>query len=86
MQTFKETVFYSLILQFMKRKYLRAKEAPFMTKEPHKAVMKRSRLRNKFLKIRMKLTETTIKFREIIVKNSLKLQRNSTSTILTLLK
>ena len=34
----------------MKRKYVRANEAPFMTKELHKAIMKRSRLRNKFLK------------------------------------
>ena len=41
-----------------------------MTKELHKAIMKRSRLRNKFLKIRMKVTDTTIKFREIVVKNS----------------
>ena len=34
----------------------------------------------------MKLTETTIKFREIIGKNSYKIQRNSTSAILTILK
>ena len=34
----------------IKRKYVRANEAPFMTKELHKAVMKRSKLRNKFLK------------------------------------
>ena len=33
----------------MKRKYVRANEAPFMTKELHKAIMKRSWLRNKFL-------------------------------------
>ena len=32
------------------KKYVRANEAPFMTKEFHKASMKRSRLRNKFLK------------------------------------
>ena len=33
----------------MKRKYIRANEAPFMAKELHEAIMKRSRLRNKFL-------------------------------------
>ena len=30
----------------IKRKYVRANEAPFMTKELHKAIMKRSKLRN----------------------------------------
>ena len=34
----------------IKRKSVRANEASFMTKELHKVVMKRSRLRNKFLK------------------------------------
>ena len=34
----------------IKRKYIRANEAPFMTKDLHKAIMKRSKLRNKFLK------------------------------------
>ena len=34
----------------IKRKYVRAHEAPFTTKELHKAIMKRFRLRNKFLK------------------------------------
>ena len=33
----------------MKIKYLRASEGKFMTKDLHKAIMKRSRLRNKFL-------------------------------------
>ena len=36
----------------IKRKYIRADEAPFMTKDLHKAIMKRSKLRNKFLKSR----------------------------------
>ena len=31
-------------------KYVLANEAPFMTKELHKPIMKRFRLRNKFLK------------------------------------
>ena len=34
----------------MKRKYVRANEEPFMTKELHEAIMKGSRLKNKFLK------------------------------------
>ena len=34
----------------IQRKYIRANEAPFMTKDFHKAIMKRSKLRNKFLK------------------------------------
>ena len=34
----------------IRKKYLRANEAPFMTKELHNAIMKRSRHRNKFLK------------------------------------
>ena len=36
----------------MKQKYLRAKQGRFMTKDLHKAIMKRSRLRNKFLRDR----------------------------------
>ena len=36
----------------IKRKYIRANEAPFMTKDLHKAIIKRSKLRNKFLKSR----------------------------------
>ena len=34
----------------MKKKYLRANQAPFMTKEVRKAIMIRSKSRNKFLK------------------------------------
>ena len=36
----------------IKRKYIHANEAPFTTKDLHKAIMKRSKLRNKFLKSR----------------------------------
>ena len=36
----------------IKRKYIRANESPFMTKDLHKAIMKRSKLRNDFLKSR----------------------------------
>ena len=51
LKCFKETVFCILNKHSpIKRKYVRANEPPFMTKELHKAIMKRSRLRNKFLK------------------------------------
>ena len=47
LKTFKETVFCIFNKHApMKRKYIRANEAPFMTKELHKAIMKRSKLRN----------------------------------------
>ena len=49
----------------MQRKYVCANEAPFMTKELHKAIMKRPRLRNKFLKNKNEIN-----------KNSYKVQRN----------
>ena len=49
----------------LKKKYVCANETLFMTKELHKAIMKMSRLRNKFLKDR---TETN--------QNNFKLQRN----------
>ena len=53
LRTFKEPVF-NIFNKYapIKRKYVRVNEAPFMTKELHKAIMKRSRLGNKFLKDR----------------------------------
>ena len=48
---FKETVFCIFNKHApIKRKYAHANKVPFMAKELHKAIMKRSRLRNKFLK------------------------------------
>ena len=49
LRIFKETVF-NIFNKYapIKIKYVRANEAPFMTKQLHKAIMKRSRLRNKF--------------------------------------
>ena len=50
--SFKETVL-SVFNKYapIKKKYIRANEAPFMTKNLHKEIMKkRSRLRNKYLK------------------------------------
>ena len=37
-------------MHLSEKKYLRANEAPFMTKELHNVIMNRSRYRNKFLK------------------------------------
>ena len=45
-----ETVFILNLHAPMKEKYMRANNSPFMNKSLHKAVMTRSRLRNKFLK------------------------------------
>ena len=52
LKTFKETVFCTFNKHApMKRKCVQENEAPFMTKELFKEMMKRSRLRNnKFLK------------------------------------
>ena len=50
LENFMETVFCIFDKHVpIKRKYVRASEAPFMTKELHKAITERSRLRNKFL-------------------------------------
>ena len=51
LKCFKETVLFILNKHApIKRKFVRANEAPFITKELHKAILKRSRLRNTFLK------------------------------------
>ena len=49
--SFKETIL-SVFNKYapIKKKYIRANEAPFMTKNLHKEIMKRSILRNKYLK------------------------------------
>ena len=49
----------------MKRKYSCASKVLSMTKEIHEAIMKRSRLRDKFLKVsnQQKITELTESFR-----------------------
>ena len=42
-----------------KKKYIRANQAPFMTKELNKEIMTRSRLRNKFLRFRCEENKKT---------------------------
>ena len=54
----------------IKKKYIRANEAPFMSKELHKAIMKRSRLRNIFLKHRTDTNKKTTAPKEISIKSS----------------
>ena len=78
LRTFKQTVFnifnkYALI----KKKYVRANEAPFMTKELHKAVMKRSRLRNKFLKDRTENNQKNFKLQRNFCKKLLRTTKKS---------
>ena len=41
---------YLIAMSLTKKKYICANEAPFMSKELHKAIMKRSKLKNIFLK------------------------------------
>ena len=43
----------------IRKKYLRANEATFMTRELHNAIMKRSRYRNKFLKDKSQTSRET---------------------------
>ena len=59
----------------MKTKYLRAKNSPFMNKELRKAIMVRSRLKNKSLKLK------TIEAREAYKK-----QRNFCVSLLRIIK
>ena len=57
-----------------------------MSKECHKAIMKRLRLRNKFLKHRTDTNKKTTAPKEISVKNSKKRLRNLILKTLTLKK
>ena len=73
LDTFKETVFFIFNKHVqMKRKYVRANETPFMTKELHKAILKRSRLRNKFLKNRNEINRNNYQVQRNYCKKLLK--------------
>ena len=76
--TFKETVF-NIFNKYtpIKRKYVRVNEAPFMTKELHKAIMKRSRLRNKFLKDRTENNQKNFKHQRNFCKKLLRTTKKS---------
>ena len=68
----------------IKKKYIRANEARFMSQELHKVIMKRSRLRNIFLKHGTDTNKKTAAPEEISVKNSCKTLTNLILKILTL--
>ena len=51
----------------IKLKYIRSNNCNFMTKEPRKGIMNRSKLRNKFLKTRMRNLKGTLIAKEISV-------------------
>ena len=54
----------------IKKKYMRANEAPFMSNVLHKVIMKRSRLRNTFLKHGTDTNKKTTTPKDTSVKNS----------------
>ena len=51
----------------LKKKYIRGNNSPFMNRILSKEIMKRSRLRNKFLKSKVKLPWKTTSNKETIV-------------------
>ena len=72
---FKETIFCIFNNHApIRKKYLRANEASFMTKELHNAIMKRLRYRNKFLKDKSQTSKENYKMQPNFCK---KLLRNS---------
>ena len=78
LRTFKETVF-NIFSKYapINRKYDCANEAPFMTKELHKAIMKRSRLRNKFLKNRTENNQKNFEHQRNFCKKLLRITKKS---------
>ena len=54
----------------MKKKYIRADEAPFISKELHNTIMRRLRLRIVFLKHRTNTNKKKTAPKKIYVKNS----------------
>ena len=62
----------------MKQKYLRANQGRFMTKNLHKAIMKRSRLRNKFLSDRTEISRKEYKKQRNFCVNLLKRAKKKT--------
>ena len=69
--------FASLINMNLSEKYLHAKEAPFMTKELHNAIMKRSRYRNKFLKDKSQISRDNHKIQRNLSKKLLRKTKKS---------
>ena len=71
---FRSEIFKDSILRIfnkhvpIKKKYLLANEAPFVTKEIHVAFMKRSRLRNSFIREKNQTNRGTYKTQRILCK------------------
>ena len=78
LRTFKETVF-NIFNKYasIKRKYLCGNETPFMTKELHKEIIKRSRVRNKFLKNSTGNNQKNFKHRRNFYKKLLRTTKKS---------
>ena len=81
-RTFKETVF-NIFNKYasIEEKYVPANEAPFMTNEFHKAIMKRSRLRNKILKDKTETNLKNFKLQRNFYKNLLRTAKNHITII-----
>ena len=65
-------------------KYVHANEAPFLTKELHKAIVKGSRLRNKFLKDRTENNQKNFKLQRIFCKKLLRTTKKSYYSLLNI--
>ena len=75
---FKESIFCIFNkLAPIRKKYLRANEAPFITKELHNAIMKRSRYRNKFLKDKSQTSRENYKIQRNLCKKLLRKTKKS---------
>ena len=70
----------------LKKKYIRGNNSPFMKRILIKEIIKRSRLRNKFLRVNVKLTKKTTSNKEIIVGFYLGERKRNTMETLTLEK
>ena len=67
---FKDSIFHIFNkLAPIKKKYLRASEAPFMAKELQVVIMKRSKLRNKFLREKNQANWDSCKIQRDLCKN-----------------
>ena len=66
----------------MKIKYLRANQGKSMTEDLHKAIMKSSRLANKFLRDTTEMPRKAYKNKEIFVLTSWKRPKNTSLQIL----
>ena len=65
-------------MHLSEKKYLRANEVPFMTKELHDVIMKRSRYRNKFLKDKSQTSRENYKIHGNLCKKLLRKTKNRT--------